>query len=80
MHEYIVYRHGWNAINQNPDHGLPEKQAVLRLKAASPEEACRLAKSQVTLLGDQYLTAELAADVDAKEEQLNAKAGDTLTP
>jgi len=74
MKEYVVYRHGWNDVNQNPSHGLPEKQAVLRLNADSPEEACRLARPQVTLLGNQYLTAEPAADVDAKEELMNRTA------
>ncbi len=75
MREYIVYRHGWNVANQDPAHGLPEKQAVLRLDADSPEEACRLARPQVEVLDNQYLTAEPAADVDAKEELLNRKAG-----
>ena len=40
MKEYIVYRHGWNEANQNPHHGLPKKQAVLRVQADSPEAAC----------------------------------------
>ena len=79
MPEYIVYRHGWNEANQNPHQGMPKKQAVLRLEAGSPEEACHLAKPQVSLLGDQYLTAELAADVDAKEAQLNVKASGILS-
>jgi len=75
MKEYVVYRHGWNVVNQNPAHGLPEKQAVLRIEANSPEEACRLAELQVDVLDNQYLTAEPATDVDAKEELLNRKAG-----
>jgi hypothetical protein len=79
MKEYIVYRHGWNVANQNPAHGLPQKQAVLRLYANSPEEACELARPQVEVLDNQYLTAEPAADVDAKENQLNQKAGWTST-
>jgi hypothetical protein len=44
MKEYVVYRHGWNVVNQNPEHGLPEQLAVLRIKADNPEEACRLAR------------------------------------
>lgn len=79
MKEYIVYRHGWNDVNQNPRHGLPKKQAVLRLQADSPEAACQLATPQVSLLGDQYLTAESAAEIDAKEEQRNSKAGDAYS-
>ncbi len=42
MKEYVVYRHGWNDINQNASHGLPEKMAVGRIEAESAEEACRL--------------------------------------
>jgi hypothetical protein len=76
MKEYIVYRHGWNDANQSPEHGMPKKQAVLRVQADSPEAACRLARAQVSVLGDQYLTAEDAAEIDAKEEQLNRKASD----
>jgi len=75
MKEFVVYRHGWNDANQNPSHGLPEKQAVLRIEADSSEEACRLARPQVLLLSNQYLTAEPAAEVDAKEAMLNRKAG-----
>jgi hypothetical protein len=74
MAEYIIYRHGWNEVNQNPHHGLPKKQPVLRVEADSPEEACRLARPQVLLLGDQYLTAELAEPVDAKEDLVNRTA------
>jgi hypothetical protein len=79
MKGYVVYRHGWNVINQDPAHGLPEKQAVLRIEADSPEDACRLARSQVDVLDNQYLSAEPAADVDAKEELLNRKAGGTYS-
>jgi hypothetical protein len=79
MKEYVVYRHGWNVVNQNPEHGLPEKQAVLRIEADNPEDACRRARPQVEVLENQYLTAEPAADVDAKEEQLNRKAGGTYS-
>jgi hypothetical protein len=79
MQEYIVYRHGWNVANQDPAHGLPRKQAVLRLDASSPEEACTLARPQVEVLDNQYLTAEPAAEVDAKENQLNQKAGGTYS-
>lgn len=66
MREYIIYRHGYNDSNQAPDRGLPEKMPVLRLQATSPEEACRLAADQVTLHEGQTLSAEPAAEVDAK--------------
>ena len=58
MKEYVVYRHGWNDINQNASHGLPEKMAVGRIEAESAEEACRLVGRHVLLLGGQHLTAE----------------------
>ena len=74
MKEYVVYRHGWNDINQNASHGLPEKMAVGRIEAESAEEACRLVGRHVLLLGGQHLTAEPAAKVDSKEEVLNQKA------
>lgn len=74
MREYVVYRNGWNESNQNASHGLPEKMAVARIEAASPEEACRLVQRDTLLLGDQYLSAEPAAAADAKEELLNRKA------
>lgn len=74
MKEYVVYRHGWNADNQSPDAGLPEKMAVARIEASSPAEACRLARPRVTLHPNQHLSAEPAADVDAKENNLNLRA------
>jgi hypothetical protein len=74
MKEYVVYRHGWNAVNQSPEAGLPEKMAVARLEADSPEEACRQAVARVTLLEHQYLSAEPADEVDAHENNLNLRA------
>jgi hypothetical protein len=74
MKEYVVYRHGWNAENQRPAAGLPEKMAVARIEAGSPEEACRLAAPRVTLHENQYLSAELAEEVDAQEHNLNLRA------
>ena len=73
MKEYIVYRHGWDEVNQNPALGLPEKMAVYRVQADSPEEACRLAAQRVPLSAGQRLSAELAAPVDAKEHDLNRR-------
>jgi hypothetical protein len=46
MPEFVVYRHGWNKINQDPDKGLPEKMAVARIEAENADDACRLAKPQ----------------------------------
>jgi hypothetical protein len=74
MKQWVVYRHGWNETDQNPAHGLPEKMAVARVDAASADEACRVAARQVTVLPGQHLSAEPAADVDAKEAALNATA------
>jgi hypothetical protein len=74
MKEYVVYRHGWNDDNQSPANGLPEKMAVARLNAGSAEEACRLAAPRVTLHENQYLSAEPATEVDARENNLNLKA------
>jgi len=74
MKQYVVYRHGWNAENQSPDAGLPEAMPVARIDADSPEEACRLARDRVTLLDNQYLTAEPADEVDARENNLNLRA------
>jgi hypothetical protein len=74
MTEYVVYRHGYNDMNQSPERGQPEVMAVARLVAADPYEACRLAAAQVTLAPNQYLTAEPAAAVDAAEAALNRTA------
>ncbi len=73
MKEYVVYRHGWNADNQSPQAGLPEKMAVLRVQAESPEQACQLARARVSLHEKQTLSAEPAAEVDARENNLNLR-------
>jgi hypothetical protein len=73
MTQYVVYRHGWSEANQPPEHGLPQKMAVARVEADSPEEACRVAARRVTLAADQHLSAEPAAAVDAKENNLNLR-------
>jgi hypothetical protein len=74
MQEYIVYRHGWNETNQSQKAGLPEKMPVARVEARSPEDACQRSLQQVTVLANQYLTAEPADEVDARENNLNLKA------
>jgi hypothetical protein len=71
VEEYIVYREGWSEANQNPSQGLPYRMAVLRLVADSPEEACRQAAERVALTPGQRLTAEPAAEADAREGSLN---------
>lgn len=73
MRAYVVYRHGWNEENQDPARGLPEKMAVARIEADSPEEACRLATGQVRLLEGQHLSAEPADEVDAKLHNVSLK-------
>ena len=74
MRMYVVYRHGWNAANQSPERGLPEKMPVARVQADSPEEACRLAAREVTLAENQRLSAEPAEVLDAKEAAINYTA------
>jgi hypothetical protein len=74
MREYIVYRHGWNAKNQSPEAGLPEKMPVARVEAESPDDACRRALEGVTVCPGQHLSAESADEVDARENNLNLKA------
>lgn len=71
--QYIVYRLGWNGVNQKPQQGLPEKMAVMRVEAASAEEACRLAATQVSLSASQRLTAEPADAADDKEANRNLR-------
>lgn len=73
MREYVIYRHGWDAANQNPDQGLPAKMPVARIQADSAEEACRLAAQRVTLTSQQHLSAEPAEEVDAREAERNLR-------
>ena len=79
MPEYVVYRHGWNDANQSPGQGLPQKMAVARIEADSPEEACRLAARDVTLSAGQHLSAEPAVQVDAKVQNLGRRV-ESLSP
>jgi hypothetical protein len=74
MREYVVYRHGWNKANQDPNRGLPEKMPVLRVEAGSAEQACQIARKQVTLFEGQRLSAEPAAEIDAEVNNLGLKA------
>jgi hypothetical protein len=74
MQEYVIYRHGFNEANQKAEEGLPEKMPVLRVQAQSPEEAVRRAAKQVSVGAGQRLTAEPAAGVDAKENDLDLNA------
>lgn len=74
MKEYVIYRHGWNADNQSPQAGLPEKMPVARLEANDAEDACRRARMGITLHDNQHLSAEPAEEVDAYENNLNLKA------
>jgi len=71
MKEYVVYRHGWNDENQPRSHGLSEMMAVARVQAENPEEACRLATRDTTVLPGQHLSAEPAEEVDAREAARN---------
>ncbi len=73
MQQYIVYRLGWDEANQKPQQGLPEKMPVMRVDAASAEEACRIAATQVSLGEGQRLTAEPAAAADDQEASRNLR-------
>jgi len=74
MTDYIVYRHGYDDRNQSAARGLPETMAVVRMEADSAEEACRIAGAWVALAPNQYLSAEPAAEADAREAALNRTA------
>ena len=74
MQGYVVYRHGWNENNQSQEAGLPEKMPVARIEAQSPEDACQRSLQEVTVYPNQYLTAEPADEVDARENNLNLRA------
>jgi hypothetical protein len=80
MPEYVVYRHGWNDVNQSRNAGLPEKMPVARIQAGSPEEACRLATAEVSVQDNQRLSAEPAEKVDVGENKLNLKGAALLEP
>jgi hypothetical protein len=73
MRQYVVYRHGWNEANQRREDGLPERMAVLRVEADSPEEACRLAARNVRVEPNQHLSAEPADVVDAHAGDIDRK-------
>lgn len=73
MTEFIVSRHGWNEVNQVRSHGLPEKMALARIQADSPDEACWLALEQVSLVAGQHLSAEPAEVVDARLNNVNLR-------
>ena len=80
MSQYVVYRHGWNELNQRREDGVPEVMPVLRVDADSPEAACSLARRTVPLEPNQSLSAKLASAVDEHEADLNrtARAGEAL--
>jgi hypothetical protein len=77
---YVVYRHGWDEANQSREHGQPQKMAVARVAADTPEEACRRVQAAVTLAPGQHLSAEPAKRVDAKENALNLTARTQHSP
>ena len=74
MSLYVVYRHGWNDANQKRADGMPDKMPVLRVDAASPEDACKVAARSVSVQPGQHLSAELAGALDAHEADLNRKS------
>src|SRR5262249_8284125 len=72
--EYVVYREGGSAAAQDPQQRRPDKRAVARVEADSPEEACRLAARDLTLDSGQYLSAEPAEEADAREAAMDRTA------
>ncbi len=68
MREYIVYRHGGEAITEGETPADQDKRPVARLFADDPEEACRMAKEP--LAEGQWLSAEPADAVDAKVNEI----------
>jgi hypothetical protein len=70
--EYVVYRHGWNAANQS-SRSAPNKMEVARVTASSAEQAKDLAAQRVTVYNNQFLSAELASEVDAAEEDVDRR-------
>jgi hypothetical protein len=63
--EYIIYR----------TDGA-ERRPVARVEAATADEACRLARKDVTLTAGQTLTAEPAEAADAREAERNRTSRD----
>jgi hypothetical protein len=63
--EYIVYR------TEDAD-----RRPVARVEAATADEACRLARKDVTLTAVQTLTAEPAEVADAREAERNRTSRD----
>lgn len=73
MQEYIVFRHqGAEAVEgESPaDH---DRRPVVRLFATDASDACSRASTQVALETGQWLTAELADEVDAKVNEIGLR-------
>ena len=66
MPEYVVYRHGGAPSVEGETLADRDKRPVARLFANDPDEACRQAAQQVALAPGQWLSADLADEVDAK--------------
>jgi hypothetical protein len=65
--EYIIYRQ---------EAGSSDRRAVARVQAATADEACRVARRDVTLDPGQSLTAEPADTADAQEAERNRTSRD----
>lgn len=67
---YYVYRTGSNAANQpmtcTPVH-------VATVEAATADEACELAAKRVTVYANQFLSAEIAEEVEAREAEIDER-------
>ncbi len=67
---YYVYRTGSNAANQPM---TCEPVLVAEVSADTEDEACTLAAERVTVYNNQYLSAELAEEVDAREAEIDER-------
>lgn len=68
---YYVYRHGWNTANHPSRDNQSPTARVAEVTAKSEDEACQLAAKRVTVYNNQYLYAESAAAVDAREAEVD---------
>ncbi len=66
---FYIYRHGSNACNQP----MTQTMQVAVVEASDEAEACELAERRVTVYNNQYLTAQLAEEIDAEEAGIDER-------
>ena len=64
---YYVYRYGSNAANQS----MCNCARVAEVEAPDEDRACSLAAKRVTVYNNQFLSAELANEVDTRESEVD---------